>query len=250
MATINKFNLVNPIPQHRLVEIFKNGTKTSIIKNVPLIIDDEVGFKVSSKYGEIWQGSSNSLLTLLSSTIGTPSGQFALQGMQIWNSTDPLKISFKVHVEMDTDALNDVIQPVRTLMCVVLPHYADGITIEADDSELTKKSKEAMISGNAWIEKHFNLKLKTLIPPGPNLQTILSAMSTNKDSNNINIPNTYDIKVGWAKFRNMIITSVDPTFSKDVCYIGDNPYPISAEISIEASSIEIATTNMIEGLLV
>ena len=48
----------------------------------------------------------------------------------------------------------------------------------------------------------------------------------------------------------MIITGIDPKFSKDVCYINNKPYPISAEVSLEMSTIEIATTNMISEMLV
>ena len=237
---MSKFNLINPIPRHRLVTITESGSSQSVIGNIPLIIDDEVSIKVSSKFDELWQGSSNNLMTLLSGSFGLPSGQFALQGMQIWKGTDPIKLSFSVHVEMDTNPIDDVINPVRLLMCIALPYYSDGSTITRDSEGLNDKLEK-------WIQEHFNLKLKTLIPPGPNLQTIITSMSDENKSKTI--PNSYDITLGWCKFRNMVLTSLDPKFSKDVCYVNNKPYPISAELSIEASTLEVATTNMITEML-
>lgn len=235
MVNKTPFNLINPIPQHRLVVISDSVTSQDVV-GVPLILDDEVSFKVDSKYGTLWEGSSNNLMNLLAGTFNVPSGQFALQGLQIWNSTDPIKLSFSVHIEMDDDPIKDVINPVRILMCKALPHYSNGTTIE--NATINDKIEGA-------IEKHFNIKLKTLIPPGPNLQTIVQEMSSNKGY----ATNTFNVKFGFLKFRNMVITSVDPKFSKDVCYVNGKPYPISAEVSLEISTIEIATTNMITNLL-
>lgn len=234
-ATTNKFNLVNPIPQHRLVTITRTDDGGSVV-NVPLILDEEVNIKVSSKYGPLWEGSSNNLMSLLSSSYNIPSGQFALQGLQIWQSTDPIKLSFTVHIEMDTNPLNDVINPTRELMSEVLPTYGNG-------------TKLLNMNVEGAIEKKFNLKLKTLIPPGPNLQTIVNEMSVEKHAN-AKASNTFNVTMGWVKFKNMIITGVDPKFSKDVCYVNNKPYPISAEVSLELSTIEIATTDMINEMLV
>ena len=239
MSTINKFNLVNPIPQHRLVKIVSSDDSKSIV-SVPLILDEEVSIKVDSKYGPLWEGSSNNLMSLLAGSFNIPSGQFALQGLQIWNSTDPIKISFTVHIEMDDNPITDVINPIRELMCIALPKYSDGTTIE--NGNINSNYEGA-------IEKKFNLKLKTLIPPGPNLQTIVKEMTTS-DHSKAKASNTYNLTLGWCKFRNMILTSADPKFSKDVCYINNKPYPISAEVSLEMSTIEIATTNMISEMLV
>lgn len=235
-----EFNLINPIPQHRKVVITNSGSSESIV-GIPLILDEEVSIKVESQYGELWQGSSNNLMTLLaSSSKNIPSGQFALQGLQIWKKTEPIKLSFNVHVEMDTDPIQDVLDPIRVLMCKVLPHYGNGGEISKDDEGLIQKAE-------GYIEQKWNIKLKTLIPPGPNLQTIIASMSADNNSNTI--PNSYDVIVGWCKFRNMVITSIDPKFSKDVCYVNNKPYPISAEVSIQVSTLEIATTNMIVGML-
>lgn len=234
-STITPFNLINPIPQHRLAVISNSGSDVDII-GVPLIIDDEISIKVDSKYGQLWEGSSNNLMNLLAGSFDIPSGQFALQGLQIWNSTDPIKISFTARIEMDDDPINDVMEPVRILMCKCLPHYSNGTTIEK--ATLNDKLEGA-------IEKKFNVKLKTLIPPGPNLQTIFQEMSSDYST----ASNTFNLKLGYLKFRNMVFTSVEPKFSKDVCYVNGKPYPISADVSLEFSTIEIATTNMISGLL-
>lgn len=230
MSEVTPFNLVNPIPKHRLVKIY-DSNDVDIANGVPLIFDDEFGFKVSSKYGQLWQGSSSNLQTLLASK-GIPSGQFALQGLQIWNSTDPIKLSFSVHVEMDTDPINEVLNPIKSIMCKVLPHYGNGQTVDTDIQ-------------TGFVEKHFNLKLKTLVPPGPNIQTIVEEMSASSK----HASNTYTLKMGYFTFNNMVITGADPKFSKDVCYVSGKPYPISADLSLDIESIEVATTNMINDIL-
>ena len=233
MSEVTPFNLVNPIPKHRLVKIY-DSNNVDIANGVPLIFNDEIGFKISSKYGQLWQGSSSNLLTILASK-GIPSGQFALQGLQIWNSTDPIKLSFSVHIEMDTDPINEVLNPIKSIMCTVLPYYPEGDKGVTVDTDLK----------TGLVEKHFNLKLKTLVPPGPNIQTIVEEM-TNGTSH---AENTYTLKMGYFTFNNMIITGADPKFSKDVCYINGKAYPISADLSLDIESIEVATTNMINDIL-
>ena len=56
----NRFNLDNDIPQSRLVTI-KKVNNVSVIDS-PLIMDDEFSIKTSSKFGELWQASSNNFL--------------------------------------------------------------------------------------------------------------------------------------------------------------------------------------------
>ena len=231
MAGTNKFNLIDDIPKHRLIKICNAGSDTSII-DVPFIIDDGLSIQINSKYGQLWEGSSNNLMSLLSSSGVVPSGQFALQGLQIWNSTDPIKLSFTVHLEMDTNPLKEVVNPARLIMSKTLPSLANGTTLVGKGEQL--------------IQQTFNLQLKTLIPPGPNLQTIVSEMTNGNTAKN-----TFDVIVGgWCKFKNMVFTKADPTFSKDVCYLDSKPYPVSAELSIEMNTIEIATTDMISRMLV
>ena len=102
-------NLEDDIPSYKLVKIKDN--EGSIIGNTPLILDDEFSIKVNSKYGQLWESSPNNLMNLISNSFNIPSGQFALQGVQIWQSTDPLDINFTVNLEMDSDSYLDVVYP-------------------------------------------------------------------------------------------------------------------------------------------
>ena len=238
------FNLEDDIPSYKIVEI--QDDSGSIIGNTPLILDDEFSIKVNSKYGQLWESSPNNLMTLLSNSFNIPSGQFALQGAQIWQSTDPISISFNVSLEMDFDPYLDVVEPALILMQTCIPTYANG----SEGGVLGKTE--------TMIEKHFNLKLKTLIPPGPNIQSLVQIMSS--DKNNIvskliskrnGAKGLYTVKIGFATFNNVIITSVEPTFSKEysLSTSKQKKFPVSANLSIEMSTMEVATTNMILDLV-
>ena len=238
------FNLENDIPQYRIVSI--NDNEGSIIGNIPLIMDDDFSIKVSSKYGQLWESSPNNLMNLLSNSFSVPSGQFALQGAQIWQSTDPLDLSINVSLEMDTDSYVDVVYPSLTLMQTVVPSYSDGT--------------EGGVRGatEQFIEKHFNLKLKTLIPPGPNIQSLVNIMSSNKNdissaliSKRNGSKGLYTVKIGFATFNNVIIKNVEPTYSKEYSYSESkrNYFPVRASLSIEMTTMEVVTTNMILGIV-
>jgi hypothetical protein len=212
----------------------------TLVTDKPLIMDDEFSIKVSSKFGELWQSSPNNFMNLLSGSFGLPNGQFTLQGVQIWQSTDPINITIPIEIQMDSDSYEDVIIPTRTLMSLVVP----------------EKSK--MVIGKK--ESNSNLKLSTLIPPGPNLQGIVDAMKN--DSRIANLASkfledfsmgsrgVYNVKTGFATFNNVIITSVDPTFSKEMSWSDTKRgyFPCSATLSVEISTMEIATTDMIANI--
>ena len=236
------FNLQDEIPKYRTVSI--EDSAGSITGDVPLIMDDDFSIKVSSKYGQLWESSPNNLMTLLASSFNVPSGQFALQGSQIWQSTDPLDLNINVNVEMDTDPYYDVVYPSLTLMQTVLPSYPDG--------------SEGGVLGTieSTIEKHFNLKLKTLVPPGPNIQSFVRIMSSNRNSSALLAQREggkglYTVKIGFATFNNVIIKNVEPTYSKEYSYSESkrNYFPVSASLSIEMCTMEVATTNMILGII-
>lgn len=234
------FNLEDDIPSYKIVKIKDN--EGSIIGNTPLILDDDFSIKVNSKYGQLWESSPNNLMNLISNSFSIPSGQFALQGVQIWQSTDPLDINITVNLEMDSDSYLDVVYPSLILMQCSLPSYANG--------------SEGGIRGTTeeLIEKHFNLKLKTLIPPGPNIQSLVQIMSSNKNnkiseliSKRTGSKGLYTVEIGFATFNNVIIKSVEPTYSNEYS-LSDykNKYcPVGASLSIEMSTMEVATTNMI-----
>lgn len=236
------FNLQDDIPSYKIVKVYNadsEGTPT-LVTDKPLIMNDELSIKVNSKYGELWQSTPNEFMTLLAGAFGVPSGQFTLQGVQIWQSTDPINISISVDLEMDTDSYEDVIVPTKSLMSLVLPE------------------KSEMVIGNKKATT--NLKLSTLIPPGPNVQAIVDMMKENskigdkasKFLDKFGTPSrgVYTVKVGYATFNNVIITSVDPTFSNEMSYSETkrNYFPSSASLSIEMSTMEMATTDMMDNI--
>ena len=238
------FNLENGIPSYKLVKI-TGANNSSVTGNIPLILDDELSIKVSSKYGELWEASPNNFMNLLSSSFGLPSGQFALQGVQIWQSTDPIELSITVKLEMDTDSYRDVIAPTIALMNTCLP-------TKGNNGAKTQMNEK----GNFLVEALTNLKLKTLIPPGPNLQAIWNAVSNGSANDAVNqalahfnkgTNGVYKVKIGYATFNNVIIKNVEPTFSSEMSYSGTqfNYYPVSASLSLEMMTMEIATTDMI-----
>lgn len=236
------FNLQDDIPSYKIVKVYNadaEGTPT-LVTDKPLIMNDELSIKVNSKYGELWQSTPNEFMTLLAGAFGVPSGQFTLQGVQIWQSTDPINISISVDLEMDTDSYEDVIVPTKSLMSLVLP----------EKSEMVIGGKKATT----------NLKLSTLIPPGPNVQAIVDMMKENSkigdkaskflDKFGTTSRGVYTVKVGYATFNNVIITSVDPTFSNEMSYSETkrNYFPSGASLSIEMSTMEMATTDMMDNI--
>ena len=240
------FNLQDDIPSYKIVKI-TDANNSSVTGDIPLILEDELSIKVSSKYGELWEASPNNFMSLLSSSFGLPSGQFSLQGVQIWQSTDPIDLSITVSLEMDTDPYNDVIAPTVALMNTVLP----------TKGSMGEKSE---IGGLGFLKNAIsNLKLKTLIPPGPNLQAIWSTISNegipdaigealayfDKGKNGV-----YNVKIGYAYFNNMIIKNVEPSFSSEMAYSKSrkNYYPSSASLSLEMMTMEVATTDMMNNI--
>lgn len=240
----NRFNLEYDIPSNRIVEIYVGDGTTKLISQ-PLILDDDFSIKASSSFGELWEASPNNFLTLLSSQFNIPSGQFALQGAQIWQKTDPININIKVSLEMDKDPFTDVVAPSLVLTQTTLPKIRGSVKEE----------------NGGWFSEHLNLKLKTLIPPGPNLQTLISLMKNNNNTasntnallaNNNGLNGVYDIRIGFVKFHNVIIKEVEPTYSKTVAPStskNGKMFPVHADLSIDMCTMEVATTDMINSII-
>lgn len=223
------------IPENRVVRIYGASTnENEDILGVPMFFNGELSLKASSKFGSLWDAEGCNLLTLLSgSTNGAiPVGQFAMQGTQIWQSTEPLRFDMDVTIQMLSSGLNDVVKPTLALMSMCLP---------------TKSKALEFKLGSA------NLKLQTLIPPGPNLQSIIKNSGFIEgggqmfnDWLNQGSRGVYTVKIGKnITIPKVIVTEVTPTFSK---WNDEYGHPISADISIGFSTMEIATTDMIANL--
>ena len=223
------------LPKGKLLQILDKNNNQVIDR--PLIVDSEFSLKTSSKYGTIWDAKPNNLMNLLSNSIydatgfALPSGQMPLQGAQIWQSTDPIDFDFSIHLDMYSSGYKDVVEPAMKLVKCCLPKKADSMNVGSDTLGV-------------------NLKIKTLIPPGPNFQDIFNATETTVNGFNINNKDSsgvFTITVGdYITFSNVIITSVQPTFSS---LMDDDGYPTSCDIDISMSTMEIATVDMIDSAL-
>ena len=144
---------------------------------------------------------------------------------------------------MDTDPYIDVIYPTLVLNQTCLPKIGNSSI------------------GNFTTE-HLNLKLKTLIPPGPNINTLIGLMkSGNGDDFAINgnflagndgKNGVYNVTIGFATFYNVIIKSVEPSFSKTYAISlakSNKLYPCGAELSISMTTMEVATTDMMDTII-
>ncbi len=235
------FNLEREIPYYKIVKI-KDASGKSITNSVPFILEDDLSIKVSSKYGELWEASPNNFMSLLSSSFGLPSGQFALQGVQIWQSTDPIDMSVSVSIEMDTDSYKDVMEPIISLMSICLPTKG-------------KNGSESQMGETALSD----LKLKTLIPPGPNIQAIWKAVSNGQTNDVVSkalahfnkaSKGVYNMEIGYVNLNGVIIKNVEPSFSSEMSYSETEGgyYPVRASVGLEISTMEIATTDMIKNI--
>jgi len=232
---------INNIPESRKVvfmlgktnlfeELKKNTPK---LKKVPdLIYTDETTIQVSSQYGNLINIKGSNLLTLLSgATNGViPSAQFGLQGLQVWESTEPLEFSLSVELHMKNSGTDDVLIPALALSKVALPSYKGG------------DSKKGMM----------------LIPPGPDLKDVLSLVGASigvdalfsggrekkeaKDGGGM-----LSVKIGkFITIPNVLITKAEPTFSK---LLDEDGAPVSCKIQLSFKTMEVATTYMIEQLI-
>lgn len=230
---MHTFNSIYEIPSNRRVII--SNANQDILNGYPLFIDDDYSFKFNSKFGTLWESQSNNLLNLLSSTLSMPNGQFAEQGMQIWQSTDPMGLDLSVKLEMDTDAKNDVMRNALVLMQTCLP------------------TKQDMNTTNGLMAS-LPLKLTTLIPPGPNLLKITDSIFKDKEKGSkfkesfatTASRGTYTVTIGKFKLNDMIITSVEPTFSS---MVDEEGYPTSCKLSMSMSTFEVATTDMLKNMV-
>lgn len=201
------------IPAGKQVRIFKNGS--SIVGNIPLIIEDDVTINVSSSFGALVENPGNDIINAIGALsrdftgIGF-SSQLKAQGFQIWKSTEPLSMNFNfkfyIGIKNYYNAEIEVYKPMINLMSVPTPS----------------------------LDPTFN---QVLIPPGPSIASVL-------------LPNTkaarghkISVEIGrLLRIPNAIITKAEATWSKEV---DDKGFPISGIINIDIQSINIATVEML-----
>lgn len=226
------------VPPGREVKIYLD--KTSIFAgtefaNAVLMYDDDLQLNIKSKYGSLVENAGNNFMTLLSGvSIGgiQISGQFALQGLQIWQETDPLTFSLSVALHTNTDPLNDVIKPALHLASLIVP------------STTGENGKES------W----------NLIPPGPNIAALLEQLGDGAASVSADLQNkkvlakskgVFNVEIGnYLSIPQVIITGVEPVFSKTLVEVEGSGklVPVSCKMGLEMTTASIATKEMLQGL--
>ena len=221
------------IPEHKQVKFFHSNGGSRILPNATFVYDDDFALNITSKYGELVNVKPSNLLSILSgsSLLGgqIPSGQFALQGMQIWQGSEPIEFNLGLHLYMQYDATQDVYIPSIEISKLAVPTRTDSNGHEG------------------W----------GLIPPGPNLSDILTLAGVPKDAQDdtkyIGLKlaegnGLFDVEVGgFFYFQNCIITKAVPNYSEAR---DENLAPISCEISLDFRTSEIATKQLLDTIQV
>lgn len=201
----------------KIITIRKNGTKIPENFRYPLTLSTELTIQLKStfeqllssdnKASQIFQLAGQTIRRFTGSNVSF-TGQFKELGYKIWSGTAPVQFSFETMLTMKTSGKQDVLDPAKTLMSLCLP------------------SEGSFENGQIG-----------LVAPGPSIFTAAEGKlgSTNNQEK-------YSIAIGSFYLPNIIIESVEPTFSSDVDSDG---YPIWCQLKFDVSSISTATTDLI-----
>lgn len=211
------------IPEGRKIRIFKGGKPLTGLNGVPLILEDDFSFNLSSSFEQLWSG--NEKLSKLRNVISAASkdlgadflqaatGVSKAQGYQIWSSTDPITFNLNLKFEMGSaklyDARKEVYEPMITLASLSLP----------------------------TLDPVLN---NILVPPGPSIVAVASTYFENAD---IPKDSLMSIEVGnMLRLNSVIVTKAEPTFSP---HLDENDYPIKGVISLEIRTVDIAHVELL-----
>jgi hypothetical protein len=213
--------------------------------SVHLIIEDSISLEFSTAYNEIIKPSGNVLGSLASTTFtwngaGIGSGQFKQQGMKVWDSTEAITCSITANLYMKNSGYTDVYLPALFLVMQTLP---------------------SLKSGDSW----------GLIAPGPGLTSVFNMdaklpfteVLDGKDG--FSVSEAIEAVTGgrlqfqeqgkglfWMEIENYIllkecvITKVTPSWGDQ---LDEEGFPTKCQLSIDVTSINIATTNDVKGML-
>lgn len=212
-----------PLSPGKIVTIRKNGQKIPSNYKYDLTLSTELTLNFNSSFDYLLSQDNPAATALLvgsqlvsSATNSNFSftGRFKEMGYQIWKGTEPVQFTFEVMLNMYTSGEEDVLNPAKELISLCLPSDGDS------------------------SQKQFGL-----VAPGP---SIVAATADEKGNTLFEMDpgKKYSITVGAFYLSNVIITSVEPTFSAEV---DDRGYPIWCSLKIDAKSLSTATTNIVNG---
>jgi hypothetical protein len=214
---------VNPnikVPEGQRVYIEVDGEETP--QGIPLIIEDDIQLSVSSSFGNLFGGGGKlqNILKNLGRATADITGQgfggtLKQMGMQVWQSTDPLSLNlnftFYLGIANKWDAFEEVKKPIFELMKLVLPSEGAG---------------------------------GTLVAPGPSpLEIFKGTFAEEAVEEKLNL-RSISVDIGGIIFLpEIIVKKVEPVFSAKV---DENNIPIWGQVSMDVSTLFIATSDMLE----
>jgi len=142
------------------------------------------------------------------------SGEYKQLGLQVWDSTDPLVLSFSVDLVMRMDAKTDVYLPMTELIQLPLPEDKGGI--------------------------------QGLVPPGPSILTAFGSNTSKSSTGGI-----VNVAIGGLVLVDCIVTGAEPVASRYPASPdkGATNYPIYAKVQVTLESSFTATRQMIRALM-
>jgi len=226
---LNTFS-ATPAPG-RLVRLYAapNGKEVTAILEDKLILGEDLVLNVSSTFSPVMNASTGltghivgklvpSAAKLVNAfTSGTTyGGYFKAQGVNIWESTSPLSFSITIALYMENSGKEQVMDPTRELMKLVVPDEQGGF----------------------------------LLPPGPSaikaFGDALAGMTNGKSGPSSAIPDytTYKIVIGnYLYLDDIIITRAEPIISSDT---DTEQNPIWSKVRLDIQTTTTCTKQMID----
>lgn len=106
----------------------------SSLENAEMTLEEEISISVNSSYDFVAGGSGGSAGTAMNAAIAQLNDSAGLEipssykqfGMKFWQNTQPLQLNLSVQLRARYDALQEVIEPAKTLMKLPVPAETDS----------------------------------------------------------------------------------------------------------------------------
>lgn len=207
------------IPKGKKIKISVGGKR---IDNDNFALASDFSITLSSQFESLVGGGSSKFFTALGGVLRdisgfSFSGQFKELGYQIWTGTDPVSLSFEVHLFMKTNTYEDVVKPARELLKLPLP----------DDAGFDPETGVG------------------LVPPGPSLLEVFNAggKSGSAGGEGREGGKNVSVKIGNLYLPKCIVTKAEPTVTGEG---DDKGNPLWIKIRVDIQTIFSATTNLID----